>query len=179
MSEPSISDVPSTPTTPAPADPVATTAGILAELQSERKARQALAARVAELEPVATAHQGLTAQHTALVEQLRAVNVARIEKLPETHRAVLAAMPAGATEADIARTIDALAGIVIPTGQAAPVVPYPAGVQSPAGTPAPDELTPAERTWVETERPNLRGASAATIRAIFNKHGPGAKKATG
>jgi len=179
MSDPSISDVPSTPTTQAAPEQPATTAGIIAELQAERKARQGLAARLAEVEPIVAAHQGLAEQHAAVVAEIKATNERRLAALPEAHRAVIAALPKGASEIEIARTIDALASIVQPTGQAAPVAPYPAGVQSPAGTPAPDELTPAERTWVETERRTLIGASAATIRAIFNKHGPGAKKTSG
>lgn len=173
-----ISDVLSPPTTQAPAaDPVATSAGLLAEMQRERKARQAAEARLAELEPIAKAHEGLTASHTELIGQLRAVNAGRIDRLPDTHKAVIAALPASSTEADIARAIDALSGIVAPPSPGGvPPVQYPAGVQSPANAAAPDELTPAERSWVETARPDLAAVAPATVRKMFNAFAKGAKR---
>jgi len=169
------------PTAPAvPASDV-TSAGLLAEVTRERKARQALEAEVADLRKLRDDHSNLSATHSSFVEQMRTHNARRIESLPEHARGIISALPPTSTEVDIARALDALAPILaaVAAPAAAPAAPvYPTGVQSPAGVPSPDELTPDERAWVESVRPDLRGVSPAAVRKMFNVFSKGAAKRT-
>lgn len=183
---PPVSDVSSlgTPVTAAPAAAApasdVTSAGLLAEVTRERRARQALEAEVTELRKLRDDHSNLSATHGAFVEQMRTHNARRIEQLPEHARGIISALPPTSTEVDIARALDALAPILAAVSQPAPAAAppaYPAGVQSTAGVPAPDELTPDERAWVDAVRPDLRSVAPAAVRKMFNTFAKGAKKA--
>lgn len=183
---PPVSDVSSlgTPVTAAPAAAApasdVTSAGLLAEVTRERKARQALEAEVTELRKLRDDHSNLSATHGAFVEQMRTHNARRIEQLPEHARGIISALPPTSTEVDIARALDALAPILAAVSQPAPAAAppaYPAGVQSTAGVPAPDELTPDERAWVDAVRPDLRNVAPAAVRKMYNVFSKGAKKA--
>ena len=100
------------PTAPAvPASDV-TSAGLLAEVTRERKARQALEAEVADLRKLRDDHSNLSATHSSFVEQMRTHNARRIESLPEHARGIISALPPTSTEVDIARALDALAPIL-------------------------------------------------------------------
>lgn len=127
--------------------------------------------RLAEIEPHATAWQAHTA---AEAKRIADANAARIATLTDAQRAVLEGLDA----AKVAALLDAWAPAgahtaADPAGAHTPkAVAYPAGGAAPTGVPSADELTPAERAWVESDRPDLRVANAAAVKAMFKKFGP-------
>lgn len=132
---------------------------------------EALRKRLAEIEPHATAWQAHTA---AEAKRIADANAARIATLTDAQRAVLEGLDA----AKVAALLDAWAPAGVhtaadPASAHTPKPPaYPAGGAAPTGVPSADELTPAERAWVESDRPDLRGVTAAAVKAMFKKFGP-------
>lgn len=136
----------------------------LAEVGKSAAEAEALRKRIAEIEPHATAWQ---AHAAAEAKRIADANAARLATLTDAQRAVLDGLDA----AKVAALLDAWAPAA---GSATPAKPatYPAGGAAPSGVPSQDELTPAERAWVESERPDLRGVAAAAVKAMFKRFGP-------
>lgn len=185
---PQVIDVPTPPTT---AQTEAQTVVPIAALVSERKraqqAAEALAAAQAELETLReqstgwrTAAEEWQAYQTQQAEALRVRNAERIAALPEVLRTKA---PETTDDRMVQSWLDAVelasqhAAQVQGAGQApAPAPPaagYPQGGMAPTATPDPNELTPAELRWVESERPDLRSISPSVVRKFYNLHGPG------
>jgi len=127
-----------------------------------------LRARLAELEPHATAWQAHTA---AEVKRAEEANAARIAGLTDAQRGALE----GLSPTQVAKLLDVMAPAGnAPATQPAPVKPatYPAGGAAPSGLPSGEELTPAERAWVESERPDLRTVAPASVKKMYKQFGP-------
>lgn len=143
----------------------------LADLGKSAAEAETLRKRIAEIEPHATAWQAHTA---AEAKRIADANAARLATLTDAQRAVLDGLDA----AKVAALLDAWAPATTQSAGVQPGSPvpkpatYPAGGAAPSGVPSPDELTPAERAWVETERPDLRGVAAAAVKAMFKRFGP-------
>lgn len=156
-----------------------TRGGQIKSLQAER---DALAARVAALEPVAAEVDKLKPiaerwhEHERIqTDTLKQANAEKIKALtPEQMKAF-----EGITdEALISRMLALVAPPpATPATPATPAAPpsYPAGGAAPVtGSGAGAELTPAEEAWVRSERKDLltAGVEASTIKAMFKKFGP-------
>jgi len=139
----------------------------LAEASKGSAEAQALKARLAELEPHATAWQAHAAAEAKRAEE---ANAARIAGLTDAQREAIQ----GLDPARVAKMLDAWAPTPgTPAAQPAPVKPtYPAGGAAPSGVPSGEELTPAERAWVESSRPDLRDVAPAAVKKMFKQFGP-------
>ena len=185
---PQVIDVPTPPTT---AQTEAQTVVPIAALVSERKraqqAAEALAAAQAELETLReqstgwrTAAEEWQAYQTQQAEALRVRNAERIAALPEVLRTKA---PETTDDRMVQSWLDAVElasqhaaqaqGAGHAPAPAPPAAGYPQGGMAPTATPDPNELTPAELRWVESERPDLRTISPAVVRKFYNLHGPG------
>jgi len=183
---PPVIDVPTPPTT---AQTEAQTVVPIAALVSERKraqqAAEALAAAQAELETLReqstgwrTAAEEWQAYQTQQAEALRVRNAERIAALPEVLRTKA---PETTDDRMVQSWLDAVELASQHASQAtaqtpapaAPAAGYPQGGMAPTATPDPNELTPAELRWVESERPDLRNINPSVVRKFYNLHGPG------
>lgn len=170
----SISDVQTPPKTDPPAGSsteAPNAAALLAELQKERKARQALEASAAEFAKAAQERDDIAKRHEAYTAHVAKANADALAGLPEAARNQLAPLIEGKDPVDVAQLIG-LVRAVQPAPGAVQAPAYPAGVQNQAAAAPGLENTPDETQWVETVRPDLRGVSPAVIRKMYKQFGP-------
>ncbi len=179
-------DVPTPSTTAQTEATVVPIAALVSERKRAQAAAEALATVQAELEQLReqstswrTAADEWQAYQTQQAEALRVRNAERIAALPEVLRGKA---PESLDDKLVSSWLDAVelasqhaqANATATTpATPPPAAGYPQGGMAPTGTPDPNELTPAELRWVESERPDLRTINPAVVRKFYNLHGPG------
>lgn len=179
-------DVPTSSTTAQTEATVVPIAALVSERKRAQQAAEALAAAQAELETLReqstgwrTAAEEWQAYQTQQAEALRVRNAERIAALPEVLRGKA---PESLDDKLVSSWLDAVElasqhAAASATGTtpapAPPAAGYPQGGMAPTATPDPNELTPAELRWVESERPDLRNIAPSVVRKFYNLHGPG------
>lgn len=174
--DPSVIDVPETPTSDDSAvieRRVKVQMVPLQAVQEERAASakakaeaEALRKQLAELEPDAARWR----EHSAAeLQRMTERNTADLAALPEQARGPIEAITDPIARRALLDAIKAAAGV-----QAAPAQPaFPAGGATQQVAAGGVELTPAERTWVETVRRDLRDVSPAVVKKHYKNAHPG------
>ena len=161
------------------------------ELEKERRQRREAArlaettraeadqikARLAEIEKERDTYKASHDAWTKAQDEARTkateTMAARLAALPDDIRDELEAEIEGGMDPQAAiRWLDRLDKVrgTTPTAAADPVKPvHPVGGRGAQGAPAPDELTPEMKAWVERRRPDLIGVSPATVRKMYAK----------
>lgn len=151
--------------------------GLVKALTAERARRQAAEAGhqtvASELDALRAQHAEATskletfqAQEAKRIEAIAEANAARIATLPDADKAVVDALPELAPEA-LAAVLDKIAARA-----PEPVKPPKGAPSHTGGGGGADELSDAERAWLERNRSDMLTSSVRVQRAFLKKFGP-------